>query len=569
MATNYTATNIGTGVAQQSTMNAEWAAIQAALERVLNVYGDSTNGTNQLQVDIDMNSNQLLNLVDPTLAQHAATKAYVDAVVTSGLPDQSGHAGQYLQTNGTVADWATVDALPDQSGHAGQYLQTNGTVADWAAVVSSPWTEVANQLYYDGGAGTDFGLGSSAIAAFTSVATGVMIGDNSCLTGRSEGTSTGWLDLMHNMYFNGANHEYIHAGTAAKIQIAGWDSSRIRFYVAASGAAAGNASSTWIQTLMLESHSNGGTAIFNSGYTSDTVAQVQVGVSSTGIGRDTANGYLRLFGSGIAANTSIYGTNAAGPAFMNEAATDLNPTLVPNKTDLDTGIGWASADILTLVAGGVEQLRVTEVAGLGQVIIPQQNSATSPSLAFGDGDTGFFESIDDTVRYTRAGVNMFVIDSNGINANASSGFRLVNETASATNPTLIPNSAAGSTGIGSNASTQISLISGGVEKIRINSSGLVAPVTDGPAVLTEGATNTNPTLIPNSDDFTTGIGGNLTATDISLIVGGVENARVDDDATAGNTRFMIYDVDNATLERVTVGAADSGGTGYKVLRILN
>lgn len=49
----------------------------------------------------------------------------------------------------------------------------------------------------------------------------------------------------------------------------------------------------------------------------------------------------------------------------------------------------------------------------------------------------------------------------------------------------------------------------------------------------------------------------------------VESARFDDSATAGNTRFMIYDVDNATLERVTVGAADSGGAGYKLLRIAN
>lgn len=39
--------------------------------------------------------------------------------------------------------------------------------------------------------------------------------------------------------------------------------------------------------------------------------------------------------------------------------------------------------------------------------------------------------------------------------------------------------------------------------------------------------------------------------------------------TAGNTGMMLYDVDNNTVERVSVGAADSGGTGYKVLRIPN
>lgn len=38
---------------------------------------------------------------------------------------------------------------------------------------------------------------------------------------------------------------------------------------------------------------------------------------------------------------------------------------------------------------------------------------------------------------------------------------------------------------------------------------------------------------------------------------------------AGETALWLYDADNATLERVTVGAADSGGAGFKVLRIPN
>lgn len=40
-------------------------------------------------------------------------------------------------------------------------------------------------------------------------------------------------------------------------------------------------------------------------------------------------------------------------------------------------------------------------------------------------------------------------------------------------------------------------------------------------------------------------------------------------ATAGHTKFLVYDVDNGQLERVSVGAADSGGAGFKVLRIPN
>jgi hypothetical protein len=40
-------------------------------------------------------------------------------------------------------------------------------------------------------------------------------------------------------------------------------------------------------------------------------------------------------------------------------------------------------------------------------------------------------------------------------------------------------------------------------------------------------------------------------------------------ATATETGLMIFDVDNGVLERVTVGAADSGGVGFKLLRIPN
>ncbi len=46
-------------------------------------------------------------------------------------------------------------------------------------------------------------------------------------------------------------------------------------------------------------------------------------------------------------------------------------------------------------------------------------------------------------------------------------------------------------------------------------------------------------------------------------------AEFDFPTVAGDTCLAIYDVDNAAVERVSVGAADSGGTGYKVLRIPN
>lgn len=47
------------------------------------------------------------------------------------------------------------------------------------------------------------------------------------------------------------------------------------------------------------------------------------------------------------------------------------------------------------------------------------------------------------------------------------------------------------------------------------------------------------------------------------------SAAVAASVTATETDLLVFDVDNNTLERVTVGAADSGGVGFKVLRIPN
>lgn len=56
---------------------------------------------------------------------------------------------------------------------------------------------------------------------------------------------------------------------------------------------------------------------------------------------------------------------------------------------------------------------------------------------------------------------------------------------------------------------------------------------------------------------------------INFQIGGTNQVRIDSSASAGQTRFWLYDEDNGTMERVTVGAADSGGAGFKLLRIPN
>ena len=93
------------------------------------------------------------------------------------------------------------------------------------------------------------------------------------------------------------------------------------------------------------------------------------GISTTGDGGDAVIGSGNSTGSGVDGDIvfktgnnlqftlddvqGIHAVNAGGPSILNEAAGFTNPTLVPDRGDLDTGIGYSGTDQLSLVVGGV------------------------------------------------------------------------------------------------------------------------------------------------------------------------------------------------------------------------
>jgi hypothetical protein len=83
------------------------------------------------------------------------------------------------------------------------------------------------------------------------------------------------------------------------------------------------------------------------GWASDTLHMVLGGASEYSFSATT----LAMNANTITGSGSITADNAAGPVFVNEAATTTNPTLCPNRAEDDTGIGWAS-DTLHFVLGG-------------------------------------------------------------------------------------------------------------------------------------------------------------------------------------------------------------------------
>lgn len=79
--------------------------------------------------------------------------------------------------------------------------------------------------------------------------------------------------------------------------------------------------------------------------------------------------------------------------------------------------------------------------------------------------------------------------------------------------------------------------------------------------------------MPNPADAPPGVSSILTSTGFGSSgwydVLQLPNLETDSSVIPGNTRLLLWDVDTGALVRVSVGADDSGGTGYKVLRIPN
>lgn len=204
--------------------------------------------------------------------------------------------------------------------------------------------------------------------------------------------------------------------------------------------------------------------------------------------------------------------DAAGAALMDEAASSTNPTLIPNRADLDTGIGWVSADRLNLVAGGTDLMNLR-----------------SSDIQFG---------------------------ASQFRGSNSAGPALMNEAAAFNNPTLIPNLADDDTGIGWDSSGSMAFISNAGRTAIINHQGVLCDNASAGAIKDEATSATNPTLIPNRGELNTGIG--LESSAVLSFIGTdtqLANVSATEMAVSSNvrsTRYYISSVDAAVTAAGTV-----------------
>lgn len=109
---------------------------------------------------------------------------------------------------------------------------------------------------------------------------------------------------------------------------------------------------------------------------------------------------------------------------------------------------------------------VFSIKSNGDTLFPLSNDAATPTIAFGDGDTGLYEYQDDRIGISIGGATQFIFY--GANFQSNLGSAMLNVSPSATIPSINALSSDANTGIGTAAADQLSLIAGGVEGIRIS-----------------------------------------------------------------------------------------------------
>ena len=176
--------------------------------------------------------------------------------------------------------------------------------------------------------------------------------------------------------------------------------------------------------------------------------------------------------SAVFLNQGIAGNvGDGGRALLSNSQPSATVPVFTFMNDTDTGIGRENLDQLSLIAGGVEGLRIDEstAPGFARVVInPDGALGSNTGIWLGDGDTGMYERAANVLRFNIGGSGLLDFTSISVRGASIGSFGLRNESASVTNPTVLPHYNDLDTGIGGNLDDQLSLIAGGIEGIRID-----------------------------------------------------------------------------------------------------
>ena len=249
---------------------------------------------------------------------------------------------------------------------------------------------------------------------------------------------------------------------------------------------AGNITQSQVSDIatVTQGDAEAGIATVDKLWTAERVKQAIVAQSGAGnvtkVGTPVDNQLAVWTGDGTLEGDTGYGviagvfaaTSSSGPALLNENPSAINPNLVPSKTDLDSGIGQNAADQVSIIAGGLEGLRVSEAAGSVQNL-SVDGTDLLPGYAFiSDPDLGFFRFSPNIMGFASGGTAAWAFSSS-VMGTLLSGARptMQNELATSTNPNINPNAGDSDSGLGSNGDDTLVLIAGALDCINIAETG--------------------------------------------------------------------------------------------------
>lgn len=207
-----------------------------------------------------------------------------------------------------------------------------------------------------------------------------------------------------------------------------------------------------------------------------------------------------------------------GPSSVSFADGSAVSPSIAFASDLNTGIFRVLADTLGISTGGVERLRVGT-----QLLLPTAGSVAAPDLAFAaTPGSGMFQpfgdvGVEDFVAFSVLGKQILNLFNN---AGADSGIQIEGGDSGVWPTTIRPTTA--------RATEVLHIQSKGAAELNLS-------------------------------------GG----TTVNLMDGVQTQVRADASAMADDTGMLVYDVTAAALKRVSRGVVDSGGLGFRLLRIAN
>lgn len=186
---------------------------------------------------------------------------------------------------------------------------------------------------------------------------------------------------------------------------------------------------------------------------------------NAGFYMDSSGGYFDYIGPyGYTDSVNFIGWGTAGPLVVIDNSWNnddiVNLELVSASGQTANMTEWKNSSGYTLAS----------INNAGEIRLPQINDAATPTISFGDGDTGIYEASDDQIYISTANEPIMLIAGSGVYGLANGQFALRDVTGTTTTPTY---SFIGDykTGFSMPVAGNISIIANSTEIVKVNGSG--------------------------------------------------------------------------------------------------